>query len=205
MMLSSDVDHLPWHLQIELRHIGAMLFESFDAMVKRRCSEHLRAGRILALVLHGSHASEDWENIEPGEALHLTAIVNYSRLARRRSDWRIIRDRLRQAWEYREIARPVRLSVEGLDRVNRCLGSGIPHYIGLVERGIALYQAEGLHLQAPRRLPVDQRVVRSAAEYLRWHERGRGFLAGAAFYRDQDNAPMAALLLHQACPCHLGF
>jgi HEPN domain-containing protein len=41
--------------------------------------------------------------------------------------------------------------------------------------------------------------LRSVAEYLRWHNGGRAFMAGAAFYRDHRNAPMAALLLHQAC------
>ena len=86
-----------------------------------------------------------------------------------------------------------------MDRVNRCLVNGIPHYTAIAERGIALYQSEGLQLQTPRRLPIKQRAVRSAVEYLRWHERGRSFLDGAAFYRNQNNAPMAALLLHQAC------
>ncbi|MDZ7923055.1 MAG: HEPN domain-containing protein [Marinagarivorans sp.] len=58
---------------------------------------------------------------------------------------------------------------------------------------------EGLRLKEPRHLPVRERAIRGVAEFLRWHKRGTGFLAGAAFYRDRGDAPMAALMLHQAC------
>jgi HEPN domain-containing protein len=58
---------------------------------------------------------------------------------------------------------------------------------------------EGVRLKTPRHLPAWERSVRSSAEYLRWHKSGSDFLAGAAFYRDHGNGPMAALLLHQAC------
>ncbi|MEC3911018.1 HEPN domain-containing protein [Sphingobium sp. CR2-8] len=134
-----------------------------------------------------------------GEAFRLLAIVNYPRLARSEGDWRLVRDRLRRAWENGEITRPVRLAVESLDRVNGSLVEGVPHFVTIAERGIALYQMEGLRLSEPRRLPVRERAIRGAAEFIRWHNRGTGFLAGAAFYRNRGDAPMAALMLHQAC------
>jgi hypothetical protein len=93
----------------------------------------------------------------------------------------------------------VRLGVECLEGVNHALVEGVPHFITIAERGIALYQMEGLRLKTPRHLPARERAVRGIAEYLRWHKSGGDFLAGAAFYRDQGNGPMAALLLHQAC------
>lgn len=199
MMLRTDVDHLPWQIQQELRRVTAILFEAFADMTKGRCSEHYRAGRIVTLILHGPHVKEDWELIAPGVAFHLTVIVNHPRLARREREWRIVRDRLRRAWEYGEITRPARLTIESMDRVNRALIEGIPHLVAIAEQGIALYQMEGLRLQAPRRLPARERAVRSAAEFMRWHRRGRDFLSGATFYLNEGNAPMAALLLHQAC------
>lgn len=199
MMLRTEADHLPWPIQQELRVVAALLFEAFTDITKDGCSEHRRSGRILALILHGRHVAEDWHEIAPGEAFHLVAIVNHARLARSERDWRIVRDRLQRAWEFGEITHPVRLTVEGLDRVNRALVDGVPHFVAIAEKGVALYQMEGLRLQTPRHLPALDRVGRGFAEYLHWHKRGRDFLAGAAFYRTQGNAPMAALLLHQAC------
>lgn len=199
MMLRTDTDHLPAPITEELLHVTTILFEAFEETTMGRCAEHFRAGRILTLILHGPHAEKDWEEIAPGEAFRLLAIVNYPRLARSERDWRLVRDRLRRAWEHGEITRPVRLAVESLERFNGALVEGVPHFVTIAEQGIALYQMEGLRLKEPHRLPVRERVIRGAVEFIRWHERGTEFLAGAAFYRDRGNAPMAALMLHQAC------
>ncbi len=199
MMLRTDADHLPASIRDELLHIVTILFETFEETTKGRCSEHFRAGRILTLILHGPHAEKDWEDVAPGEAFRLLVIVNYSRLARSERDWRLVRDRLRRAWEHGEIARPVRLSVESLERVNGALVEGNPYFVTIADRGIALYQMEGLRLQEPRHLPARERGIRGVAEFIRWHRRGTDFLAGAAFYRNRGDAPMSALMLHQAC------
>lgn len=199
MMLRTDADHLPAPIRDELLHVTTILFEAFEETTKGRCSEHFRAGRILTLILHGPHAEKDWEDVAPGEAFRLLAIVNYPRLARSERDWRLVRDRLRRAWEHGEITRPVRLSVESLERVNGALVDGVPHFVTIAEQGIALYQMEGLRLKEPHRLPVRERAIRGAVEFIRWHERGTGFLAGAAFYRNRGDMPMAAMMLHQAC------
>jgi HEPN domain-containing protein len=199
MILRTDADHLPAPIRDELLHVATILSEAFEETTKGRCSEHFRAGRILSLILHGPYAEKDWEEVAPGAAFRLLAIVNYPRLARSERDWRLVRDRLRRAWEHGEITRPVRLAVESLNRVNGALVEGVPHFVTIAEEGIALYQMEGLRLSEPRRLPVRERAVRGVAEFIRWHERGIGFLAGAAFYRNRGDMPMAAIMLHQAC------
>ena len=199
MMLRTDADNLPAPIRDELLHVTMIMFEAFEETTKGRCAEHFRAGRILTLILHGPYAEKDWGEIAPGEAFRLLAIVNYPRLARSERDWRLVRDRLRRAWEHGEISRPVRLAVESLERVNGALVEGVPHFVTIAEQGIALYQMEGLRLKEPRRLPMRERAIRGVAEFIRWHKRGTGFLAGAAFYRDRGDAPMAALMLHQAC------
>ncbi|QUT06885.1 HEPN domain-containing protein [Sphingobium phenoxybenzoativorans] len=199
MILRTDADHLPAPIREELLHVATILFEAFEETTKGRCSEHFRAGRILTLILHGPHAEKDWEEVAPGEAVRLLAIVNYPRLARSERDWRLVRDRLRRAWAHGEITRPVRLAVESLARLNGALVEGVPHFVTIAEQGIALYQMEGLRLKEPCHLPVRERAIRGVAEFIRSHERGTGFLSGAAFYRDRGDAPMAALMLHQAC------
>ena len=148
MMLRTDADHLPAPIHDELLDVATILFEAFEETTKGRCSEHFRAGRILTLILHGPQAEKDWEEVAPGEAFRLLAIVNYPRLARSERDWRLVRDRLRRAWEHGEIARPVRLSVESLERLNGALVEGVPHFVTIAEQGIALYQMEGLRLKS---------------------------------------------------------
>jgi uncharacterized protein len=199
MMPRPDMEHLPWPVRQELCRITAMLFEAFAEATKGKLSERYRTGRILTLILHGAHAMPDRKDAAPGEAFHLLAIVNHPRLARSEHDWRLVRDRLRRAWEFGEIGHPVRLTVESIERVNDALVEGVPHFVSIVETGIALYAMEGLRLAKPRHLPASERRMRGLAEYARWHQRASDFLLGAAFYRDRGNAPMAALLLHQAC------
>ena len=199
MTLRTDFRHLPASIQHELEQVTWMVFETFAECCKGRLSQQYREGRILAVILHGSHAEQAWEDVVPGEAFRLMLIVNHVRLARSEQDWRLVRDRLRRAWEHGEIARPVRMTVESLDRINSALVDAVPHFVTIAERGIALYQTEGLRLKAPRHLPEDERARRCRAEFARWHKNGCDFLAGASFYRDRGNMRMAALLLHQAC------
>lgn len=199
MMARTDMDHLPWSIRQELDRITAMVFETFAETLKGRLSEQYRAGRILKLILHGPHAEGDWEQIAPGEAFRVLVIVNYPRLARSDKDWRQVRDRLARAWEFGEIIHPVRLTVESLERVNRALVDGAPYFMTIADKGIPLYQMEGVRLQTPRPLSASDRRAREAAEFTRWHRSGDDFLVGAAFYRSQCKAPMAALMLHQAC------
>lgn len=199
MMARTDMDHLPWTIRQELNRITAMVFEAFAETLKDRLSEQYRAGRILKLILHGPHAERGWEQIPPGEAFRVLVIVNYPRLARSDKDWRQVRDRLARAWEFGEITHPVRLTVESLERVNRALTDGIPYFVTISDTGIPLYQMEGVRLQVPRPLSAADRRAREAAEFTRWHRSGEDFLVGAAFYRSHGKAPMAALMLHQAC------
>jgi len=116
MMLRTDADHLPAAIREELLHITTILFEAFAETTKGRLSPQYRAGHILTLILHGPHAEKDWEQVAPGEAFRLLAIVNYPRLARSERDWRMVRDRLRRAWEFGEITRPV---LEYVKRVSK--------------------------------------------------------------------------------------
>lgn len=199
MMLRTNIDHLPAPIRTELLRVATILFEAFEETTKGRCSEHFRAGRIIALILHGRHAGTDWGEGSPGEAFRLLAIVNYPRLARSERDWRLVRDRLRRAWELGEIIHPVRLDVESLERFNGALADGVPHFVSIAIQGLALYQSEGLHLPSPRRMPAMDRIAAGRREYAHWDARVTDFLNGAAFYQRQGNAPMAALLLHQAC------
>lgn len=197
--MRNTASHLPTFVQEELHCVSAMLFREFDETTKGRLSEQYRYGRILSIILHGPHSDRTWENILPGEPFDILIIVNFPRLARSKRDWQKVNDRLQRAWEYGEISRPVRLTVESLGRVNAALIDGVPHFVMIATSGIALYQMEGARLASPRTLPPALRQAKGEAEFARWHGRACDFLIGAAFFDDRDNRPMAALMLHQAC------
>lgn len=189
------LDHLPQPMRQELRRLTAILIEGFGDALPR----NFATGRILKLILHGPHARPDWSTIAPGAAIHLLAIINDPRLARKQQVWGLVRDQLRRAWEFGEIAYPVRLAVYSLEQVNRELAQGVPHFVTATFEGIVLHEVDGTSLKPPRRLSAPERRARAQAEYGRWHGRASDFLTGAAFYDARDNAPMAALMLHQAC------
>ncbi len=199
MMPRTDMEHLPWPVLKEIPRVVGMVFEAFAEATKGKLSNQHRQGRIIKLLLHGAHAQEDWHDVPSGEAIHLLAIVNHPRLARQQQHWHLVRDRLHRAWEFGEIAQPVRLTVNSLERVNHALTEGVPHFVTIATGGIALYEFDRTPLKMPRYLPASERHARGSAEYARWHGRATDFLLGAAFFEDQGNAPMAALLLHQAC------
>ena len=99
MMLRTDMEHLPWPMRHELRSIAAMVFESLAQATKGKLSDKHRHGRIIKLILHGPHTHSESQDLLAGEAIHLLAIVNHPRLAGAQQNWRLIRDRLRRAWE----------------------------------------------------------------------------------------------------------
>nr|WP_087575745.1 MULTISPECIES: HEPN domain-containing protein [unclassified Sphingomonas]AJW29465.1 hypothetical protein pJE1_043 [Sphingomonas sp. JE1] len=196
MTPSPGIDHLPWPVRQDLRTVTALLFEAFAETLKGRLSEQYRTGRIVKLILHGF---PDPSNGTAGHAFPLWAIVNHPKLVRRKQDWHLVRDRLRRAWEFGEIARPVRLTVHSLQQVNSVLAEGIPDFVTMASGGISLYEMEGFRFASPRLLPPSERHARGQAEFVRWYKRASDFLTGAAFHRNDDNNPMTALLLHQAC------
>ncbi|MBA2932588.1 HEPN domain-containing protein [Sphingomonas sp. CGMCC 1.13654] len=195
----TGLDRLSAPIAQELRRISAIVFDAYAESLKGRTSDRYRTGRIVMLILHGSHARFDPAGAEPGEAFHLLAIVNHPKLARRMDDWRLVRDRLDRAWQHSEITHPVRLTLESLEGINRALVDGRPHFATIAAEGIFLFEATGARLQTPRLMSAAERSARGLAEYARWYERASDFLLGAAFYQAQGNAPMAALLLHQTC------
>ncbi|AMK26506.1 HEPN domain-containing protein (plasmid) [Sphingobium sp. SJ10-10] len=199
MMRGTGIDQLPRPVRQELRTVTALLFEAFAQTLKGRLSEQYRTGHIVKLILHGPPARiVPWHG-GAGDPLPLWAIVNHPKLVRRKQDWHLVRDRLRRAWEFGEIARPVRLTVHSLQQVNSALAEGIPDFVTMASEGISLYEMEGFRFASPRLLPPSERHARAQVEFARWYKRASDFLTGAAFYRNEANNPMTALLLHQAC------
>lgn len=201
-MMRADLDHLAETHRHELVRATDLLFEEFAESLRGKQAPHRKAGRILKLILFGTFARDDWWERDAGgemAAFDILVIVNHEELANMAHTWRHALDRLHRAWEAGLILRPVRLAVHSLAEINRKLVEGVPFFTAIACNGIALYQSSNEPLAAPLQLSPVEWQARARDEYARWFPKVADFMAGAAFYREQDNPAMAALLLHQAC------
>jgi hypothetical protein len=67
--MRTDLDHLPEAKRRELERVVQILFEEFEAKTRNRSQQHLKQGRILKVVLFGSHARGDWAATGASETL----------------------------------------------------------------------------------------------------------------------------------------
>jgi uncharacterized protein len=133
--MKTDLDHLPPAKQRELEHIVQVLFEEFAEAIGQATGSR-KAGRILKIILYGSHARGGWVD-EPHTAkgyrsdFDLLIIVNQAELTDRASYWAKADDRLlREVAITRTLRTPVNFIVHCVlqkreerrgDDVNSCL------------------------------------------------------------------------------------
>lgn len=195
--MEKAINHLSRTLQDELASITSIILGEFDEAIRGKQASHRKAGRILKLIAHDHALLAQCEPDRGG--VDILAIVNHPELADKDRYWRLVSARLHKERQVGTISRDVRLDVHSLQNVNRSLAAGESFFSSIVRRGLVLYELDRTPLATPRNLPTSDRYWRGQDEFERWYPRAEDFLSGAAFYRDQDNMRMAALLLHQAC------
>ena len=143
MDMRSSLAHLPARKQRELERILTILHEEFGEAVKASTSPTRRAGRILKIILFGSHARDDWVEDPKGgyfSDYDLLVIVNETELAEMSVYWYTAEDRILNA---RAIKTPVSFIVHSLEEVNDALGQGEYFFADIVTDGILLYELNG--------------------------------------------------------------
>jgi predicted nucleotidyltransferase len=166
-----DLDHLPATKRRELAHVVRVLFEEFTTALTGATQNWKRKGRILKLVLYGSHARGDWVD-DPVGGYHsdydILVVVNDEHLTDFEL-WSAAEDRLmRDVTINQALGAPVSFIVHSLDDVNAQLERGRPFFIDIVEQGIALYEAEGFPFAQPRLLPPAEAKVEAQKYFDEW-------------------------------------
>ena len=200
--MKTDLSHLPHAKQRELAHVVQFLFEEFsDAIVM--AEGRRKAGRILKIILFGSHARGDWVN-EPHTSkgyvsdYDLLVIVNQQELADL-DLWHNAEERLIRETQVTKVLRtPANFIVHSLKDVNDALAQGRFFFMDIARDGIALYQSSETELHQPKpREPLDALEV--AQEYFdEW------FPTAGQFFRQYQHAlndgasKIAVFDLHQA-------
>jgi predicted nucleotidyltransferase/HEPN domain-containing protein len=195
-----DLDHLPASKQRELAHVVRVLFDEFDTALAGATQNWKRKGRILKLVLYGSHARGDWVD-DPVGGYHsdydILVVVNDEHLTDFEL-WSAAEDRLmRDVTISQALAAPVSFIVHSLDDVNAQLERGRPFFIDIVEQGIALYEAEGFPFAQPRLLPPAEAKVEAQKHFDEWFGSATDFYQQALFAAANGRGKIAAFEFHQ--------
>jgi uncharacterized protein len=201
--MKTDLDHLPPAKQRELEHIVQVLFEEFAEAIGQATGSR-KVGRILKIILYGSHARGGWVD-EPHTAkgyrsdFDLLIIVNQAELTDRAGYWAKADDRLlREVAITRTLRTPVNFIVHSLQQVNDGLAHGRFFFMDVKQDGIALYQSDDSELHTPKpKTPAD--AFEFAKEYFEeWFPSAAGFLRNAGYARKDGDRKLAAFLTHQA-------
>jgi predicted nucleotidyltransferase/HEPN domain-containing protein len=202
--MRTDLDHLPTNKRRELERVVRILFEAFGEATALATSDWKKQGRILKIILYGSHARGGWVD-EPHTAkgyrsdFDLLIVVNHAKLTDRVEFWAAADDRLDRALAIEGSLRtPVNFIVHSLHEVNDGLGQGRYFFIDIAREGIALYQSDQSDLPEPRpRTPAEALAL--AREYFEeWLPSAREFYDNFQFNLRQDRRSNAAFQLHQA-------
>lgn len=199
--LAERLGHLPENKRCELERVARILFDEFEDAQKGRLSDMERGGRILKLLLFGSHARGDRGEDCKGDyrsQYDLLVVVSAKTFADPRF-WYRAEDRfLRELTVTKHLATPVNFIVHSITNLNYQLARGLPFFADIVRDGIVLYETPGLPLVKPK--PLDPEVAKAERRrhFDHWFPSAayRFELAKEAMGRGYDKE--AAFDLHQA-------
>jgi len=163
---NDGLGHLPERKQRELARALKIIFEEFETAQQSKLSEKKRDGRILKVILFGSHARGDWvEDRKSGyrSDYDILVVVNMKSVGEDNDLWHEVSDHfLRELTITKEIETPVNIIVHTLQDVNDQLARGRPFFIDIIRDGIMLYEKEGHPFVAPK--PLAEEGIRAEAE-----------------------------------------
>ncbi|WP_416799375.1 HEPN domain-containing protein [Ciceribacter azotifigens] len=200
MTLTERLGHLPRNKRRELERVARILFEEFEDAQRGKLSVKRKGGRILKLVLFGSHARGDRgedRKSDDRSSFDLLVVVSTKTFADPRYWYRATERIQRELTVTRHLATPVNFIVHSIMDLNDQLAHGRPFFVDIARDGIMLYEAPGFPLVTPK--PLDPEAVKAEArrQFEHWFPiAARRFaLAKEAMARGYDNE--AAFDLHQ--------
>lgn len=199
--MKTDLSHLPAAKQRELGRIVKFLFEEFaDTIVMAEGKR--KAGRILKIILFGSHARGDWVN-EPHTAkgfvsdYDLLVIVNQQDLTEL-DLWTNAEERFFRETEATKVLRtPVNFIVHSLKEVNDALAQGRFFFMDIARDGIALYQSSETELHRPKPKEPEDALAMAEEYFEEWFPTAMTRYEGAKFHMERGHPKDAAFDLHQ--------
>lgn len=200
--MKTSLDHLPAGKRRELAHVVSVIQDEFGKAIANRRADGVKDGRILKIILYGSHARGDWVEDPVGRYFSdfdLLVVVSDEKLTDVLEFWEAAETRLRvDLASGAHLRTPADLIIHSLDDVNDQLTQGRYFFVDIVREGVVLFEEPDHAFVDPQPLASDA-ALKEAQRFFQEH-----FVGGQQFLRQaehaiQDEAPkVAAFDLHQA-------
>lgn len=200
--MRSDLDHLPTSKRHDLKKIVQILFAEFEDATSLATQKWKKQGRILKIVLYGSHARGDWVDDPVGGYISdydILVVVSDERLTDTLEYWAKADEHLmREVTIAKRISAPVNFIVHALADVNDQLQRGRPFFVDIARDGIALYEADDTAFAKPRDLPPAEALAEAKKNFQEWFASVGPFVRGARYAVADGDNNKAAFDYHQA-------
>lgn len=197
--MRTSLEHLPDSKRQDLARAVEILFAEFERSVGG--GELRKTGRILKVILFGSHGRGDWVD-DPISGYvsdyDLLVVVDDERFADVLEYWAAADARLVEAYQVAHtLGAPVNFIVHSLADLNRRLKRGQYFFRDIAEDGVALFEAPGHPLERPKKLKPEEALREAEGYFEDWFGTAVEFMAGADFHLERGALKLAAFNLHQ--------
>jgi predicted nucleotidyltransferase/HEPN domain-containing protein len=193
--MNHNLDHLPASRQNNLAHIVTVLRDEFE-QVTGFADGKKKHGRILKIILFGSHATGKWVN-KPAHGYvsdyDILVIVNQNELVEEYKIWDTAEDRIAL-----RVRQPINILVHTLEEVNDALVKGQYFFTDIRREGIVLYEGDKRELAQPGKLSPEESKIIARKDYGHWFDSANEFLIDYNACLERGSLPKAAFELHQA-------
>ncbi|APR53178.1 HEPN domain-containing protein [Sphingomonas koreensis] len=200
--MKTDLDHLPSRKQRDIQRIVEIIFAEFEEATKLATQKWKKQGRILKIILYGSHARGDWVSDPVGgyfSDYDILVVVNDERLLELGEIWTHVDDALvREHAVAKRLSAEVGLIAHTMHDVNFQLSRGRPFFIDIVRDGIVLYDLDNRAFDKPQPLTPEVAREEAKASFDQWFKSAGAFLRNAGYAIKDGENNLAAFLLHQA-------
>lgn len=202
--MSTDLDdllsHLPLRQREELRRALGILFEEFEETLKTKLSAKRKKGRILKVILFGSHARGDWV-IDRANGyvsdFDLLVVVSDEEFVDFEY-WEGAEKRFSELGAVHPFRPKPSLIVHSLQDVNDQLSRGRYFFMDILREGIVLYEAEGHPFARPQPLAPEVEHEEAQGYFEYWFPSAEYFLRLANYSIADKQLSHAAFNMHQA-------
>lgn len=200
--MRTDLDQLPEAKQRELAHVVEVIRDGFAEAISRRTMDRFRNGKVLKIILFGSHARGDWVEDPVGRYFSdfdLLVVVSHEDLTDVPEFWAKTEDRLlSELSEGQQLRTPVSLIYHSLGDVNEKLRLGRFFFIDILREGIVLFEEPGQAFTEPKPLTPQQALEESRGFFEEWLHNAEYSRQLADYALRDGERNHAAFLLHQA-------
>ena len=193
--MNNNLDHLPASRQDNLAHIVTILRDEFEQVTGFATGKR-KHGRIVKIILFGSHATGKWVN-DPAHGYisdyDILVIVNSREMVEEYKIWHIAEDRIAL-----RVRQPLNILVHTLEEVNDALINGQYFFTDIKREGIILYETGNRELAKAGNLTPEEYKVIAEKYYAQWFESAGEFLIDYNSCLKRGSFSKAAFELHQA-------